>query len=569
VSVAAEAEALVELASEHFRLARDERDRSIAIWRQGPNLAVPIRGRGNSLESRLACLHAERYDTVPRSAAFADAMRVLEAHCYRARVETHLRVGKFGDGVVLDLGDDDGHAAIIGPNGWYLAPSPLTFRRTPLTRALPIPKQGGDLDDIRRALNVEPVSWPLVAPWVVSTLMPDIAHPILALVAQQGSAKSVTAKRLVELIDPVTALLSAPPRNAHDWAITADGSWIIGLDNIGSISDDFADSLCRVVTGDGYRTRTLYTTNDITVLAYRRCVVLTAIDMGLVRGDLADRIAFLDLKPIQPRDRRTDTELDAEWQQLHPYALGAVLDLTAQVLTILPEIKVHALPRMADFAKVCSAVDQILGRGSFETFLRQRHRVAEDTIDEDPVGRAVHALVTELSAWNGTMADLSKVLARRLPPRELPSNPRALSSKLSHLAGPLRELGVLVVAPLRNARPRTWSLSIITGEQSRPRPSEPTPDPIGPPERRVDAVGHLDDRDLGPTQPTAAEPLQARLTRRSDGRDGRDGRDDERQGSDPGPGLTATGEARVRTATEGPKRVAPTDQAAITHRARN
>jgi hypothetical protein len=39
--------------------------------------------------------------------------------------------------------------------------------------------------------------------------------------------------------------------------------------------------------------------------------------------------------------------------------LGALLDLTARVLTVLPGIQREDLPRMADFARIMLALDEV------------------------------------------------------------------------------------------------------------------------------------------------------------------------------------------------------------------
>jgi hypothetical protein len=56
-----------------------------------------------------------------------------------------------------------------------------------------------------------------------------------------------------------------------------------------------------------------------------------------------------------------DTDLDAEWPEILPHALGAFYDLAAAVLTRLPDIELKNLPRMADYARVLAAVDAELG----------------------------------------------------------------------------------------------------------------------------------------------------------------------------------------------------------------
>jgi ABC-type oligopeptide transport system ATPase subunit len=57
-----------------------------------------------------------------------------------------------------------------------------------------------------------------VLAWLVSALMQvDVAHTILALVAEHGSIKSTTTKHLVSLIDPSNPVVRrAPQRRGMD-----------------------------------------------------------------------------------------------------------------------------------------------------------------------------------------------------------------------------------------------------------------------------------------------------------------------------------------------------------------
>ncbi len=109
---------------------------------------------------------------------------------------------------------------------------------------------------------------------------------------------------------PSPAPVRAAPRHVEDWAVGAAGSWVVAVDNLSYIAPWFSDALCRASTGDGLVKRVLYTDADLSVLAFRRCVILTSIDAGALRGDLADRMLLVDLEPIGAADRRTDADLD-------------------------------------------------------------------------------------------------------------------------------------------------------------------------------------------------------------------------------------------------------------------
>jgi hypothetical protein len=70
------------------------------------------------------------------------------------------------------------------------------------------------------------------------------------------------------------------------------------------------------------------------ILSARRIVILNGIDATIRRADFARRIADFELEQI--KKIKSDSEVGAEWEAIHPYALGALLDLTVQALKRLP-----------------------------------------------------------------------------------------------------------------------------------------------------------------------------------------------------------------------------------------
>ena len=92
--------------------------------------------------------------------------------------QVELRVAKYKDGVVIDLGDPSGRAVVVVPGKWELVDrSPVIFRRTPMTAPLPEPMHIEGQRDLRSFLNVTDESWPLVWGWMIAAFMPSIPHP--------------------------------------------------------------------------------------------------------------------------------------------------------------------------------------------------------------------------------------------------------------------------------------------------------------------------------------------------------------------------------------------------------
>ncbi len=479
-----QASRLVTLARESYRLVLGEDGRCYAVDVGGPSVAVALRGR-DGLRTRLARTYYARTGTAPAASALADALTVVEGMTANTRpVPVALRVARHRGDLVLDLADPTGRAVIIGPGGWSLTEtSPVLFRRTALTHPLPVPD--GDatagVTQLRRLLNVGEDGFGLIVAWLLTALIPDIPHPILALTGEQGTAKSTAARFLVSLIDPSPAPLRSAPRDVRQWAVTAAASWTVALDNISTIPAWLSDTLCKAVTGDGIVDRALFTDDDVTVLAFRRALVMTSIDAGALAGDLAERLVCVELQRIDPARRLPDETIEATFRRAHPAILGGLLDLLADVLGALAHIQLDELPRMADFARVLAALDQVTGWSTLGAYTAAGQDVTDAVLDADVLACAIReVMIGQAVGWTGTAAELLALLTPdAAPPRGFPRSPRALSGQLRRLAPSLRSADIDVEFT-KNERQR---LVVLThrpregGGDQPSRPSRPTSQP--------------------------------------------------------------------------------------------
>lgn len=455
-----QADRLVELAGERYTFYRSADGDPFALPRGGPAVARILRG-SRSLRAELAALYAETAGKAPSSQALTDALLVLEGRCLSGDVvDVSLRVSATDGLVALDLGRDDGVAAVVDGEGWHLESTPAVFRRLRLTGRLPEPEGPGDLDALRGFLNITDEDWGLLVAWLVSCLVPDVPAPIVLLTGEQGSAKSYAARLLVRLVDPSAAELRSEPRDVTDWAVAASGSWLVAVDNVSKVRDWFSDALCRAATGDGLVRRALYTDSDVSVLSFRRRIILTSIDPGAMRGDLADRLLPVDLERIPEDRRREERELERAFAEVHPRILAGLLDLAAQVYDALPEVQMDRLPRMADFARICAAVDHVLGAEVLKTYLVRAREVVGNVVEADPVARAIRDYVAAVGPLEVTAAELLEILPAPEPrPKRWPDTPQAMGGALKRLAPALRAVGIEVDQLPRNNSRRPWSLS--------------------------------------------------------------------------------------------------------------
>lgn len=447
---------LVELGLELFEVGCDGDGQPIAVPRTGPRVAMPLKGR-ESLRQALSAAYLAREDRVPSGSALSDAVTALAGIAAGDDGQvwhTDLRVMRAGGGIVLDLARKDGTRVRVAPDGWQVvgvADSPEVFERTALTSPMPVPERGGSLDELRSLLNVTEESWPLVVGWLVAALIPGFPHAIAFPTGEQGTGKTSCARMLVQLVDPSPAPLRKSPKDEEDWVVAAKGSWVVAIDNVSSLPAWLSDALCRGATGDGAVMRRLYTDSDLSVLALTRVLMLTSIDAGALRGDLADRLLSIELEPIPPERRRLERDLTVAFDNARPRILGALLDLLAEVLAVLPTVELDEFPRMADFALVLAAVDKVTGMQSLELFADQARELTARVVESDIVASRVVEMMRSRSEWSGTPAALLEALTPLTGrPTGWPTTAQALSGRLKRSAPALREGGVEVTSSRSN-----------------------------------------------------------------------------------------------------------------------
>jgi len=467
---------LVQIAERRYRFAADLSGSTFAVEHDGPNLAHPLRG-SHGLRQQLSAAFYDSHGRAPSSNALTDALSVIEGRALNAtREQIELRTAEHADGVVLDLGTPDGRCVIATPAGWQIAHrSPVVFRRTELTNPLPDPVHDGDIDALRDVLNVTAGSWQALVGWLTAALMPNLPHPVLLLTGEQGTGKTTAARMIADLIDPSGAPLIAPPDKPERWIEAAHGSWLIGIDNLSSISGWLSDALCRAATGDAMRKRTLYADTGTTVVRFRRCVLLTGIGITAARGDLAERLLTVELDRIGSDRRRPESDLTARYRGAHPQVLGGLLDLLVQVLRVRPTLTVPNLPRMADYAQVLAAIDHVTGWDTLPTYLQAGSDMAAELVTSDPVGAAVIKLVEHSDGWQGTATELLAALnssrGDTRPPARWPTSASQLSQRVMRAAPGLLDLGI-DAQQVRTGRSRLWHLHPVNN--GREQPSQPS-----------------------------------------------------------------------------------------------
>ncbi len=452
-----QANVLVEIALEHAELfaTPGEELAHATITIDDHREVWPIRSRG------FKRWMTHRYFLIshkaPNSDAMNQALATLDAvACYNGKpAPVYIRRAEHAGKLYLDLGDETWRAIEIAPDGWRIvAKPPVYFIRTPAMAPLPVPQRGGTIDELRSFLTIaNDEDFMLIAAYLVAALRPRGPYPILALVGEGGTAKTSTARLLRSLIDPHAAKVRRPPQSERDLFIGATKTSMLAYDNLSSIGEWLSDALCVVATGGTYTARQLHTDDEEMIFSVCLPVMITSVGEVIARSDLASRAITITLAPIPDDKRKSEAELDRDFEAVRPRIFGALLNAMSHGLAKLPNVTLAKLPRMADFMRWAQACEGAFGwpEGSiYAAFDRNAEDAVDSVLGLDTVAVALMGFLDKHEGhWKGQCEALLEGVSAFAPEgakrdKGWPRSPQALTSRITMASPLLRKRGVYI-----------------------------------------------------------------------------------------------------------------------------
>lgn len=388
----------------------------------------------------------------PRDQSIREALGTLAGlgRFHGEQREVNLRFAGAAGDYWLDLAIPGNSCAVhLRPGHWEVVErAPVAFVRPESMQPLPVPLPGGGLDALWQVANIPTGCRLLVLAWLVECLRPDTPFPVLELLGEQGSAKSTTQTALRRLIDPNACDLRSAPKSVEDVFVSAGAAALVSLENVSHLPAPMQDALCVLATGGGFARRKLYSDTEESVIQVKRPIVLNGISAAVTAQDLVDRAITVETPVIV--DRREVTGLWQHYEESRAMLLGAVLDLAAKALAILPDMRLPAddRPRLVEFALLGMAVAKAAGQRS-EDFIAEfgasRQESLARTIDASPVAAAVVDLIE--ARPQGMTAPAKEILLSLEQYRPAgcdswPKSPKGLGDALRRAAPALRQLGI-------------------------------------------------------------------------------------------------------------------------------
>ncbi|MEV0574399.1 ATP-binding protein [Streptomyces sp. NBC_01463] len=453
-------EIITDYAQQHFRYFRTA-DGTVYAQKNGHPVARPIRSQGTTGSHRQELMVGMFKDGVGvfNGTALKEALDLIEALALTEDTQAvQIRVAPGFDGATwLDLGRNDGQSVRIHPTGWDIAvpdPREVCWRRTQLTGELPLPAKDTDgkgIDRLFRLTNFTNAdSECLAMAWLIGCLGPSVPVPAPFLTGPQGAGKSTTGRMFVRIIEGMSGDLRRAPKDEENLIAAVAAGWVTALDNLSHMTPDLSDAMCCIVTGAESVKRALFTDGDVHRSRYRRPLLLTGIDVGVIRPDLAERL--LPLRLERPTVRRTEAELWREFEEALPVILGSLLDLTVKVRGAEAETPTDL--RMADFAHLCAQVDAANSLGALNAYRVSLDDLNDDVIEGDLLAQTVLAHADTMAPGDGQRMTstqwlhcLSTVYSGeelRPLPKGWPTTGKVLSDRLKRLQPTLAARGVLI-----------------------------------------------------------------------------------------------------------------------------
>ena len=293
--------------------------------------------RSHRFRDWLAHTFFTEHERFPSRRALDNAISMLEAQATHSALPHHLvdrRLSHRGnprhpDAILLDLANDknDKNEAIeITAAGWTIVESDSFFQRDPQQHPLPAPRHpatpGFPLDALLPAATS--AGRIQIVAWLLNARRPIGPYPILILQGPPGSAKSTTARLLRAILDPAASPFSPKPASESHLHRIAWNNRILAFDHVTSLSRAQAASLARIATGSGFCIPETHISVD-----FQRPIVITVPDDFEIPRHLQSSAFVVELRLTH---HRQESQIFHDFEQLHPLALGALLDATSTAL---------------------------------------------------------------------------------------------------------------------------------------------------------------------------------------------------------------------------------------------
>lgn len=329
---------------------------------------------GSNISKYLSYRVYRMTNVLPKDTEVKIVLKIIEScgQFEAEEIQMFNRVGKLDDEIYYDLGNQN--AVKVTRQRWEVVDSPPIFRRYANHKAQLIPKAGGKIQKFFEFVNHEEKDRLLLAVYIISSFIPEIAHPVLYVYGDHGGAKSSMSSKVKTVIDPGTLDRLILSNKKEEVVRNLKQHYVSHYDNISYISNEISDVFCMASTGGGMDSRKKYTDEDSNIMSFKHCVILNGIKLAVKKPDLLDRSILIRLKRVKAKD---ELEINSKFERALPEILGGVFDTLVKAVELFPSVEIDDLPRMASFAKWGYAIAEALGGHGDQFLIDYRNNIAE------------------------------------------------------------------------------------------------------------------------------------------------------------------------------------------------
>ena len=424
---------------------------------------MPIEIESESFEGLISDRKYKAGEGLPSGDEIASIRRLARYWASKDLREIGVRNAKFKDGIIYDPVRPDGKVYFITREGYVLKTpdQPYTVRYTGMLEAAVEDGTLQDHLDLIRLWQLDSKSEILSMGLDFSRFIPDIPHAIENIDGPHGSGKTSYTETHRSVFDPNGAPTQSLKFDERDLSISAVHQGMLAFDNVNAALPDYiSDIVCRLTTGQGFRTRELYTNTGEIILKLKRSIIINGINRASYKPDFIDRECPIHLGVMPESRRLTDTDIRAKAESLVPKVRGYLISIIPRAMELYPQVESELkgkLPRMADFVIWGECGIRAMGfpaMSFYNAYMEAKHEETVDVARDTLIISAIQSLMANREEWKGTTKDLldtleSFVTENQRKSKAFPKDERRLGRVLRELIPTLQEIG-LEIADLKN-----------------------------------------------------------------------------------------------------------------------
>jgi len=198
----------------------------------------------------------------------------------------------------------------------------------------------------------------LILTYATSKMFPDRRGVLLHIIGEPGAGKSTLAWAIKNLVDPGD--VDTIPAKKDELVQFFDHNAVPVLDNLGTITKEFSNTLCAIVTGATYRKRAHFTNDEDFIYQVINNGILASIELPILAKDLISRTFYFKKEAFKNNESAQDKCVRDDITKILPYCLDEIINLTLAVKKELTGYKVYGSNRNMDFIAIGKIVSKIL-----------------------------------------------------------------------------------------------------------------------------------------------------------------------------------------------------------------